>query len=195
MLPDYFVIIGAVVALIGGLYYLYETIVGTTQPNRVTWILSAIFPMVTFIAQKTQGVEGIAWVSFISGLTPALIVAASFFNKKAYWKTRSFDYVCLGIGVIGIGLWGLTSNPNLAIVFAILADFAAAFPTILKAHMHPETESWIAFALNAIGFAICVLAIHTWTFENYAFVTYLVAINGLIAILAFHKTAKTRLKV
>ena len=195
MLPEYFVIIGAVVASIGGLYYLYETLTGTAKPNRVTWILWGIFPMITFVAQRSQGVEGISWVSFASGFTPILVVVASFFNKKSYWKTQPLDYACLSIGIIGIILWALTDNANLAITFAIFADFAAALPTILKAYKHPETESWIAFALSTFGFVISTLAIHIWTFENYAFVTYLVFMNGLIAILAFRKPSKDALAI
>ncbi|MGB4956878.1 MAG: hypothetical protein WBO49_00330, partial [Candidatus Saccharimonas sp.] len=87
MIPEYFAIIGAVIASLGGLYYLYETIVGKAKPNRVTWLLWGLFPMITFVAQRSQGVEGLSWATFAAGFTPLLVVIASFFNKKAYWKT------------------------------------------------------------------------------------------------------------
>lgn len=195
MLPEYFVIVGAVLNSIGGLYYLYETITGKAKPNRITWILWGIFPLITFAAQRSQGVEAISLVSLASGLTPLLIVAVSFFNKRAYWKTRPLDYWCMSVGFIGIILWALTDNANLAIGFSIFADAAAAIPTILKAYKHPETESWIAFAIGTLGFAVSLLAIHSWTFENYAFVSYLFILNGLVAILAFRKPSKDPLAI
>lgn len=84
MLPEYFAIIGAVIGSLGGLYYLYDTITGKAQPNRVTWLLWGIFPLIIFVAQRAQGIESISWTSLVAGLVPLLIVAASFFNTKAY---------------------------------------------------------------------------------------------------------------
>lgn len=190
MLPEYFAIVGALIASIGGLYYLYETIVGKSKPNRVTWLLWGVFPMVTFFAQRAQGVEGVSWVSFISGLTPILVVIASFLNKKAYWKTDARDYVCMGLGLIGISLWAITDSPNLAILFAILADVAAGIPTMIKAKKYPETESWQAFGISAFGFGIAILAVQQWDFQNAAFLVYLFCTNLLIAVLAFRKPSK-----
>ena len=187
MLPEYFAIIGALIASLGGLYYLYETIQGKAKPNRVTWILWAVFPMIIFVAQRVQGVEGVSWATLAAGVTPMLVVVASFFNKKAYWKTQPLDYACLAVGVLGIVLWAVTDNANLAIAFSILADFAAAVPTIIKSYKRPETESWVAYAITAAGLLITVFAISTWTFENYAFVLYILFANGLLAVLACRK--------
>src|ERR1035438_1027177 len=177
MIPENYAILGAIIASLGGFYYLYETITGKSKPNRVTWLLWGIFPMIIFIAQRVQGVEGISWVTFASGFTPFLVFGASFFNKNAYWKSQPLDYVCLAASLCGIGLWAITSNPNLAILFSIFADLCAAIPTIIKCHKHPETESWIAYGISTFGFAFSMLAIQIWTFENYAFVIYLTLLN------------------
>ena len=185
MLPEYFAVIGAVIASIGGFVYLYETIRGTAQPNRVTWLLWFLLPMIAFVAQRVQGVGAVSWVTFASGFTPLLVVVASFFNKKAYWKTVPVDYACMVIAFVGITLWGVTKNPNIAIVFSIAADFAAGFPTLKKSYTHPQTESWTAYAISAAGFTLSMLAIHTWTFANYGFVLYLTLMNAALAVLAF----------
>ena len=89
-----------------------------------------------------------------------------------------------GVGFVGIALWAVTKNPNLAILFAIIADLAAAIPTVIKCYTHPQTESWIAYAISTVGFGFSMLTIQTWTFQNYAFITYLTAINGIMAALA-----------
>ena len=80
--------------------------------------------MVIFVAQRAQGVEGMSWTSFVAGFTPLLIVAASFFNKKAYWKSEPRDYYLMAAAIIGIILWAITDNPNLALLFSLLADHA-----------------------------------------------------------------------
>lgn len=184
MLPDSFAIVGAIIGSLGGLYYLYETIVGRAQPNRVTWLLWGLFPLIIFVAQRVQGVEGQSWVSFVSGLNPLLIVAASILNKQAYWKTERRDYVLMAAAIVGIVLWALTDNPNLALLFALLADLLAAVPTLIKAYTHPSSESWLAYAISAVGFGISVLAIHSITFENTAFVVYVFLLNLALAVLA-----------
>ena len=194
MIPEYFAIISAIVASLGGLYYLYETLTGKSQPNRVTWLLWGLFPMITFIAQRAQGVEDFSWVTLASGLTPFLILFASFINKKAYWKTQPKDYYLMIAAFVGIILWALTDNPNIAILFALIADFLAGLPTLIKSYKHPETESWIAYAISTAGFGIGILAIQSYTFENYAFVMYLFVMNALLSILAFRKPATETVK-
>lgn len=184
MLPEYFAIIGAVIGSLGGIYYLYETIVGNAQPNRITWLLWGIFPMVIFVAQRAQGVEGLSWPSFVAGLTPLLVVAASFFNKKAYWKTERRDYYLMAAAMVGIGLWAITDNPNLALLFSLLADVLAGIPTLIKSYRHPQSESWIAYAISAFGFGISLLSVQTYDLQNAAFVAYIFVMNGAFAVLA-----------
>ncbi len=191
MIPEYFAVVGAAVASAGGLYYLYETIAGKTKPNRVTWLLWGLFPMITFLAQRAQGVEGLSWATFVAGFSPFLILAASFLNKKAYWHTQARDYYLMAAAVVGLILWAITDNPNITILLALLADFLAGLPTVIKAYNHPETESWVAFAISSLGFGVAVLSIQSFTFENYAFIMYLFVMNTLLAVLSSRKPAKT----
>ena len=187
MIPEYFAVIGAAIGSLGGFYYLVETIRGKTKPNRVTWLLWGLFPMIIFAAQRAQGVEGLSWASFAAGFTPFLILLASFINKEAYWKTERRDYFLMGAAIAGIVLWALTDDPNLAIVFSLVADVFAGLPTFIKAYRYPETESWVAYAISTFGFGLSILAIQTYSFETSAFVIYLFAMNGLLAIFSSRK--------
>jgi hypothetical protein len=182
MLPEPFAVVGALIASLGGLYYLLETLRGRAQPNRMTWLLWGVLPLIVFVAQRVQGVESLSWASFTSGLTPLLVFGASFVNPKAYWRTQPTDYAVMAAALAGMLLWGITNDPNLAIGFSILADFVAGLPTLIKCYRHPETESWRAYALSAGGFAISLSAVHVVTFQNVAFVAYVFLYNGLMAI-------------
>lgn len=184
MLPDYFAIIGALIGSLGGFYYLYDTLVGNARPNRITWLLWGTFPMVIFAAQRAHGVEGISWTSFVAGFTPLLIVAASFLNKKAYWKSESRDYLLMAAAIVGIILWAITDNPVLAILFSLIADLLAGIPTLIKSYRHPQSESWIAYAISTAGFGVSLLSVQTFDLENTAFVAYIFAFNGACALLA-----------
>jgi hypothetical protein len=165
------------------LFIFYATIRGTVQPNKITWFLWGAFPMVAFVAQSTQGVNFIAWATFVAGLY-FLIVLAATLNPKAYWQPTRRDYLCMVIAIIGIVLWAATDIPNLAIVFALLAALAAGIPTIIKVYQYPDSESWGAYAVSTLGFSLALLAVSVWTFENYAFVSYLLLANLLLALLS-----------
>ena len=182
MLPEYWAIIGAIIGSLGGFYYIYETIIGKAQPNRISWLLWGIFPLVIFVAQRAQGVEGISWASFVAGFTPLLIVAASYLNKKAYWKSEPLDYYLMAAAIIGIILWAITNNPNLALLFSLLADMLAGVPTLIKAYRYPRSESWIAYAISTIGFGISLLSVHIFNFQNAAFIVYLFLLNATLVV-------------
>lgn len=184
MLPEYFAIIGAVIGSLGGYYYLYETFVGKAQPNRITWLLWGIFPMVIFAAQKAQGIEELAWTSFIAGFTPFVVVAASYINKKAYWKSHPRDYYLMVAAIVGIILWAVTDNPNYALLLALIADILASIPTFIKAYQYPRSESWVAYTISTVGFGISFFSVQTFDLENAAFVAYLFIMNITLALLA-----------
>ena len=184
MLPEYCAIIGAVIGSLGGYYYLYETIIGKAQPNRITWLLWGIFPLIIFVAQRAQGVEGISWTSFVAGFTPLVVLGASYFNKKAYWKSEPRDYYLMAAAVVGIILWAVTDNPNLALLFSLVADVLASVPTLIKSYRHPRSESWIAYAISTLGFGISFLSVRVYDFENAAFVAYVLILNASLAVLA-----------
>ncbi|WP_243303077.1 hypothetical protein [Geothrix oryzisoli] len=184
MLPDHCAILGAIIGSLGGFYYLYETILGKAQPNRITWLLWGIFPLVIFVAQRVQGVEGVSWASFAAGFTPLLVFAASFFNEKAYWKSEPRDYYLMAAAIFGILLWAMTDQPNLALALSLLADMLASLPTLIKAYRHPHSESWIAYAVSALGFGISLLSVQTYHFEHTAFVAYVFILNASLAVLA-----------
>ena len=86
MLDERFVFVGFGLSLIGGASYLFATIKGIAKPNKVTWFLWALAPLIAFWAQIQQGVGLQSLMTFVVGFNPLLIFLASFVNKKAFWK-------------------------------------------------------------------------------------------------------------
>lgn len=67
---------------------------------------------------------------------------------------------------------------------ALLADVLAGIPTLIESYRHPESESWIAYTISAVGFGISLLSVQTYDFENTAFVAYIFVMNSAFAVLA-----------
>lgn len=190
MLPEYFVIIGVAINAIGGLSYFVDTIRGKVQPNRVTWALWALAPMIAVLAQVDQGVGAQALLTFSVGFLPLMTLIASFFNKKSFWEIHRFDIICGILSLLGLTLWLVTRVGNIAIFFSIVADLLAAIPTYRKCFYHPETESFRAFFMNVIGSGLTLLAMRTWSFANSAFAIYFFLSSVLIAFLIGSKIGK-----
>ena len=180
MLDEKWVILGAVLNFSGTATYLIETLKGKVKPNKMTWLLWALAPLVAFSAEISQGVGLQSLLTFMVGFGPLLIFIASFINKEAYWKISRLDYFCGGFSVLGLLLWATTKNGNLAIAFSILADGLAGVPTIIKSWRAPETENATVFLLAGISALITLLTIDVWNFEHYAFPAYILLICALL---------------
>lgn len=153
MLPSYFVIIGTAIGSIGALWYLVETIKGNVKPNRVSFLLWSIAPLIAFAAEIQKGVGIQSLMTFSVGFLPLMIFLGSFINKKSEWKLTRFDLTCGAFSLLGLILWLVTKEGNIAILLSITADALAAIPTIVKSYHHPETEIgwlWLAAAIQGL---------------------------------------------
>lgn len=194
MINEKFVILGAILNLYGSVSYVLSTLKGRTKPNRVTWSLWALAPAVAFGAQIDKGVGLRALMTFMVGFGPLLVLIASFVNKKAYWKLTRFDFICGGLSLIGLALWMVTKEGDLAIALAIAADGLAAVPTVVKAYKEPKSENPTVFTLGAFSALITLATINNWTFAYWGFPLYIFLICALIAGLIKFRTNKLNLK-
>ena len=185
MIDPRFAILGALIVLSGNAAYARDTVRGNTQPNRVSWSLWALAPMIAFAAQVVQGVGLNAVLTLAVGFGPLLVVAASFLDPKAYARVTPFDVGCGVLSLLALGAWAVTGRGNLAILLSILADFLAAIPTIRKAYSAPHTEHAVAFLSGVVGATITLLTIkpEDWGFASVAFPAYIALDSGLIAML------------
>ena len=183
MIDPRFAILGALIVLTGNAAYARDTVRGETQPNRVSWMLWALAPMIAFAAQVAQGVGLDAVLTLAVGIGPLLVVAASFLDPKAYARVTPFDAGCAALSLIALGAWAATGRGNVAILLSILADFLAAVPTIRKAYRYPHTEHAVAFLSGIAGAGITLLTIKAEDrgFASVAFPAYILLDSALIA--------------
>lgn len=183
MISENFVIIGVAISVFGSWSYLIDTLKGRVKPNKVSWLLWSIAPMIAFFAMIKQGVGLTALATFTVGFLPFIIFLASFFNKNATWDISKLDIICGALSIFGLILWAITKVGNIAIFFSIVADALAAVPTIVKSFKYPETENSTIFFFGIVNALIALLAIKEWNFQSYGFQLYIVIVNSTIATL------------
>jgi hypothetical protein len=196
MLHSNFVIVGTLIGASGAVAYLVETVKGRIKPNRVSFLMWSIAPLIAFFAQIDQGVGLEALMTFSTGFLPLTVFIASFVNKQSEWKLTTFDLVCGVLSLVGLVLWMVTKVGNIAILFSIVADGLAAVPTIVKAYRHPETEiawPWIA---TVFGIILTLLTLPALTFANSGFILYILVMNTLIfSLVQFRPGEKLQPKI
>lgn len=190
MLHPNFVILGAIFSFLGILSYIRSTLKGETRPNRVTWSLWALAPLIAFSAELDKGVGIQSLMTFMVGFNPILVVIASLKNKKAEWKLGKLDYVMGALSLIGIALWLYLGEGNYAIFFAIIADGLAAIPTLIKSFKFPETENYMGYVGGLSAALITLLTIDMWNFAHYAFPVYILLVNSILVSLIRFRLGK-----
>jgi hypothetical protein len=183
----HFVYLGAAIGAIGSLVYMRDTLRGTTQPNRVTWLLWALAPLLAAAVELHSGVGLRTLTTFMIGFMPLLVFIASFHNPAAVWRIRRLDYVCGAMSVAGTVAWLATQNGVVAIAAAIAADFLAGIPTLVKSWSHPESETVTSYVGSVINSGILLLTIDHWTTEVAAFPLFILCIGSIQVIVVGFK--------
>ena len=183
MISENWIYLGTAIGALGTVVYLRDTLRGTTKPNRVTWLLWAVAPLLAAAVEFDEGVGLRALPTFMIGFMPLLVFAASFANRSSVWAIHRFDYACGAVSVVGTFVWLATRNGVLAISAAMVADFMAGIPTVRKSWTHPETETVHTYVGALISMAIVLLTIEDWTFDVAAFPIFIVIMASVMVVL------------
>jgi hypothetical protein len=188
----YIVIIGAIVELAGKYIYIKDTLKGNTKPNKVTWLLWGIAPIIATFAALSAGVRWAVLPIFATGLGCLIVFVVSFLNPKSYWKLEKLDYFCGICSILALILWAITKEPIIAIIFSIASDGFASLPTVIKSWKYPETESGLTYVASLFNSLTSFFALKTLTFSELAFPVYLTIICSLLVISNYKKLFKSK---
>jgi hypothetical protein len=182
------VVASVLVSIAGAWAYIRDTLAGKTKPNRVSWGMWALAPLVGVAAALSAHADPWAVIRvFLAGFLPLLVFLASFVNPQSYWKLTIFDIFCGMCSILALIVWGFAESPRAAILLAALGDGFAALPTIFKAWKYPETETGLTYIASFVSVLIILPSIPQWDIENSAFQIYLLAANTLLMLAVYRK--------
>lgn len=190
MLPGWFVFIGAAFSVAGALGYIRDVLRGETAPNRVTWIIWGVAPLIAFVIEVQEGAGLASVMTLVIGLVPIAVLVASTRNAQAMWNLGPFDITCGAMSVFGLIVWLASSQPTVGLVAQVLADTVAALPTLRKAWTNPETESAAVFYAGAANGGITLLTLNQWTTAGALFPFAIFAMDIVIGALVSFKIGK-----
>jgi|SRR5665647_965729 len=79
---EYLVIIAAVSSLLAAFVYIRSMFIGNTKPNRVSWLMWAIAPLITTAAALSNGVGWAVLPVFMAGFRPFLFLPHLFPQRR-----------------------------------------------------------------------------------------------------------------
>ena len=190
------VILGILIQLLGSYAYFIDTIRGKSKPNRISWAMWALAPLVaTAVALYSHADFWATSRTFMAGFVPLVVLLASFINSKSYWKLTFFDFICGACSVLALVIWLLVGSAQGAIMLAVAGDAFALIPTLFKAWKYPETETGVTYIAGFASALLIFPSIPKWNIENSAFQIYLFAANALLIIFIYRDFLKKKNKV
>lgn len=172
MFPFYIAYLSIINSTLSSYVYIRDTLKGETKPNRVSWFIWAIAPLIASFLLFFETHSLAALPLFVSGFTSFLIFLASFKNKNAYWELGKLDYLCLFFALCSLVAWLGFDEGFLATLFAILVDLIAFVPTYVKSWNFPESENLAPYMSGVFNSILSLLTITTFTFLTYGFAFY-----------------------
>lgn len=188
------VVISVFISVAGSAAYIRDTLRGKTKPNRVSWSMWALAPLIGTAAALSS--EADPWAVarvFLAGFLPLIVFFASFINPQSYWKLTLFDVLCGACSILALVVWLFADSSRTAILLAAVGDGFASLPTIRKAWIHPETETGVTYIASFVSVLLIIPSIPVWNIENSAFQVYLLIANALLLLAVYRVRLMKRL--
>jgi len=187
MLSEKIIYIGIIINIFFYIPYIKGILKGDVKPNLVSFSIWTLAPLIGVFLQLKAGANLSVLGTFMAGFGPFLVIIFSLINKNSFWKINRFDLICGLFSILSLIIYIITNKLGISILFAIISDGLAAFPTILKSLKFPETENALLYMGGIINNILALLIITNWTFSIYAFSVYFIIINAIIIFSIYHK--------
>lgn len=180
-----------VLSLISPIAYTKSMLAGKSRPHRVTrfvvWLACLTALLGVLNSPNTAGlvfaIIGVARSTYLLVLSGVYGVGGS----------SRLDRQCLLVAVSALAVYLATGKVLLAILLAILAEFAGHIPTLVKTWHEPRSEDPLFFIteMTAAGLGVCAI----WEMRaDILFPVYLVLANMLMVWLLYRHALRVRIQ-
>ena len=172
-------IISGILMFLAQATYFRDIIRKRVLPSVLSWFGWALLMGMGFLSVVLS--EGWEWSHFgilVASLGCVIIGSTALFKNQ--YSLEKSDWIFLFIGLICVVLYMLTENALLTTVYAIIADFILAIPTIIKAYKDGSTEKSMAWYLGLMTWLISLVICVNQDFIYALFPIYLVLFSGMM---------------
>lgn len=130
-----------------------------TRPTISSWLCWAAADATILVAMLTNG--AISW-QLVAYCVGTVVVIATSLYKGALVGWQTFDTMCVSIVALSLGLWTITGNPDLGIIFSLVAAIVGSLPFLNNIRKTPHNEQMLPWILVFLGGVFQTLSIKHW---------------------------------
>jgi hypothetical protein len=177
---NFLIAVSGVLTVAAALPYIAEIIKGKAKPRIVSWFTWSVLTGIACAASFVDGKIPSAALMLALTLETSLIVILGF--KHGDRKLERLDMYCLVGAAVGLVLWLVFNSPTIAVLASILIDIVGAIPTVKHSWEKPHEETWVTFAITALGGAITVVIAGEMTATAIAYPIYIFLLYVVLTI-------------
>lgn len=161
-LKDILSALSGIIFFIAFVPYIGAIVKGKTKPAKASWLIWATLDSIILIGMYFKHSLNGQIVGAVAGAWIIAILAIKY--GKPGWTI--LDKLCLAGAALGILLWQIWDNPNLAIATSLVVILLGSIPTFVSAYKDPSKEDRKAWTIFFVSCVIAIPAIPVWTLEN-----------------------------
>lgn len=191
-----FVIVASLLAIIGNISYLKDTLAGRVKPHPYTWFIWSIVSMTTFLGGIAKGAGiGAIPTGIAEGFTIIIfLLSLKYLFQDRGQHIRAIDNYFLLIALLGLIPWFLTKDPTISVVIMVGIDIVAFIPTLRKTWMHPETEKPLLYGMNVGRHALTLLSLGSYNIATTIHSIAMICINTLMVLFIRRKHLRNEIE-
>lgn len=172
-------VVGAVLPLVSSWVYIASILRGNTKPQRTTKFLMSLITGMSFFALMASGDVSGVWLALTSFVQSLVI-----FYLSLRWGLGGKDWLdiaCVVLCVAGVVVWLSAGEPIIGLIAAIVADFIAIIPALVKTWRLPHTETHWFYTLDGLaGLLIMIAGPHS--VFSLAYPAYILLANAIFVV-------------
>ena len=181
----FFGILSSLFIFFGFFPYIFDIHKRKIQPQFFSWFGWGLLTLIGGIATIADIPTWGAVILFTNSFVCFFAAFYSWYKKVAVFKTSKYDYIFIFSGLLGLVFWKITGNPDIAIIFAIIADFSFGILTIIKTYKIPESETKLSWLMAVLSGLASLFAISYISFTEIGYPIYLFVYDFIMFLIVY----------
>ncbi len=177
---DVLIVLGiasAILSTLAFIPYMRDTIGGTTQPQRASWLIWAVLGSIAFCSQVYEGATISLWFAGVQVASTMIILVLSVRCGSGRFLGRS-DYYILAMAAAGLVLWYFTDSAVYALGISIGISLLGGVATVVKAYQDPDSETLSTWLIALAASCCAVFSVGKLDWILMAYPLYLFTLYG-----------------
>lgn len=188
---ELFGVASGIVGLIGYAPYIRDIWRGSTQPDRIAWLIWTFEYAALFFAQASVGAHGSLWL--IGLQLVGVVIIFGFSLKFGIGSFTLYTSVLLATILGALILWYTAKNATLAILILLAVEASGVVLTVIKTYKKPHSETLSLWYLIALAGVLGIPAVGAnATAILYLYPVSLVVMSSSVILASYLGARKTK---